>query len=339
MEHLNSIRAALRANGTAPVLAIPIEGHAPICVRAKLLKGALKGVTIDSVKILPNRWLQITGTAKGKGLPVHTCSKFAPMERSTALRMIWDWSEKEHKRRIKVINQGVLSAKEQRALKLKAAEKAGIAELIQAQKEEAEILANARASLFPVITPLDAEDRAEVIAEYSAFRKSLPNRKRGAVIRWKLAKLRKQVKDMTKTVNIYGEWQPGRTPYSRRHRVLKGSKIELRRQKDKVLYAALLYQIGKLEKQYKALYPSVWHSYSFCDEVEGDRGYWIDPWIAKRPTKQSYRVPYSWEHGTDDEETTVARLKRMAETLKDARANIRALTPPEDEQEKLSRAA
>jgi hypothetical protein len=38
MDHINSIRAALRAK--APVVAVPVEGHAPICVRAKLLKGA-----------------------------------------------------------------------------------------------------------------------------------------------------------------------------------------------------------------------------------------------------------------------------------------------------------
>jgi hypothetical protein len=65
VQHLNSIRAALKANGTAPVLAIPVPGHAPICVRAKLLKGALKGVTIDSVKVLENRWLEVRGRACG----------------------------------------------------------------------------------------------------------------------------------------------------------------------------------------------------------------------------------------------------------------------------------
>ena len=57
MEHLNSIRAALR--GAAPVVAIPVPGHAPVCIRAKLLKGALKGVTIDSVEITETRWLRI----------------------------------------------------------------------------------------------------------------------------------------------------------------------------------------------------------------------------------------------------------------------------------------
>lgn len=336
MDHINSVRAALKA--AAPVVAIPVEGHAPICVRAKLLKGALKGITIDSVKVLANRWLEVKGRdTREKGcIPVRTCAKFAPMDRYAALQMIREWSDKERKRRKVVALQGVLSAKEQRAMKLAKAEKAGVSELIQAQKDEDEILANARASIFPVITPLDTEERKEVLAEYSAFRKSLPNRKRGSVIRWKLAKLRKQVKDITKTVNIYGEWEPGRTPYSRRHRVLKGSKIELRRQKDKVLYAALLYQIGKLEKQYKALYPHVWHKWNCM----ADGGYWEDSFITKRPKVQAYEV--SWEHrhmGDEDEENTLSKIRRMAEHLKNVRADIRALTPPEDEQEELSQAA
>jgi hypothetical protein len=51
------------------------------------------------------------------------------MDRYNALQMIRDWSEKERKKRKKVSAMGVLSAKEQRALKLKQAEKAGIAEM------------------------------------------------------------------------------------------------------------------------------------------------------------------------------------------------------------------
>ena len=50
MNHITAVRAALR--GSAPVVAIPVEGHAPVCIKARLLKGALKGVTIDSVELL-----------------------------------------------------------------------------------------------------------------------------------------------------------------------------------------------------------------------------------------------------------------------------------------------
>ena len=59
MDHINSVRAALKAasvKGSAPpVLAIPIPGRAPVCIRTQLLKGALKGVTIDSVEIARGR--------------------------------------------------------------------------------------------------------------------------------------------------------------------------------------------------------------------------------------------------------------------------------------------
>jgi hypothetical protein len=357
VKHLNSIRAALRANGAAPVLAIPVPGHAPICVKAKLLKKALKGVTIDSVKVLPNRWLEVKGRAISKNnsyssFPVHTCSKFAPIDRNKALLMIWDWSEKERKKRKKVSAMGVLSAKEQRALKLKQAEKAGIAELIQAQKEEVEILSEARESIFPVITPLDAEDRAEVIAEYSNFRKSLPNRKRGAVIRWKLDKLRKQVKEMTKVKCEYEE-RPAISPYARRRRTLKRKFVVLRKQGDKLKYAALLYQIGQLEKQFDSLYPRICKHYDF----DGAQQYWVDSWITKRPKGQSYSIPWGWHDGCGTVEEVedgydcdweedyrshvknIPQIKKWAAQLKEARANIRALTPPADEQEELSQAA
>lgn len=357
MKHLNSIRAALKSIGAAPVLAVPVPGHAPICIKAKLLKKALKGVTIDSVNVLPNRWLEVKGRAISQnnsysGTTVRTCSKFAPMERNKALLMIWEWSEKERKKRIKVSGQGVLSAKEQRALKLMAAEKAGIAELIKARKDEAKILADARASVFPVITPLDSEERAEVIAEYSAFRQSLPNRKRGSVIRWKLAKLREQVKGMTVKKREYEE-RPAISPYARRRKTLKREYVELRRQKDKLQYAALLYQIGKLEKQFESLYPRTCKHY----EYDGAQQYWVDSWIDKRPEKQTYEIPWNWHDGCmtvqevedgydcDWEEDyhshvkNIPVIKRWAARLKDARANIRALTPPDDEQEELSQAA
>jgi hypothetical protein len=78
MDHVNAVLAALK--GTAPVLAIPVEGHAPVCIRAKLLKGALKGVTIDSVEITETRWLKITGHAGN----VHTSCSIVPMGRYEA---------------------------------------------------------------------------------------------------------------------------------------------------------------------------------------------------------------------------------------------------------------
>ena len=66
--HYLAVQAALKA--TAPVVAIPVEGHAPLCVKAKLLKNALKGVTVLSVEVASygegeyqERRLKITGRA------------------------------------------------------------------------------------------------------------------------------------------------------------------------------------------------------------------------------------------------------------------------------------
>ena len=327
MDHLNSVRAALRS--AAPVVAIPIPGHAPFCIRAKMLKGALKGVVIDSVEITETRWLKIKGHAGN----VHTSCSIVPMSRYNALKAIREWSDKERKKRKVIALQGVLSAKEQRALKLKQAEKAGIAELIQAQKDEAEILSDARASVFPVLTPVDAETRESIIESYAAFRAQRGNRKRGAVIRWTLAKLRKDKAAMVIEKREYEE-RPSISPYARRRRYMTGCKTVLRRKKDAVKYAALIYQIGKLEKQYDSLYPPVrheWHSQDGC--------YYLDSWTEKPPKELTYTVPWGWGKRHDDKESNIARLTRMSERLKNARADIRALTPPEDEAEELSQAA
>ena len=325
MGHIESVRAALAPKVTAPVIAIPIEGHAPICIKAKLLKGALKGVTIDSVEVLENRWLKVTGHDRF----VHTCSKFAPMERNSALKAIGEWSRKERAKRVKIINQGVLSASAQREMKLKAAEQAGVAELIQARKEEQEILAAAKAHINPVLRPMDAEGREGVIAKYLAFRAQRGTRKRGSVIRWRLAKLREQVKGMTKLQCEYEILPP--TKWCHRNRKsLKRKVTVLRKQKDKLRYAAILYQIGQLEKQFTSLYPPVW----YANEYIGDGGYWTENWTAKRPTEQAYyntSDTYSrW--ADDDEESSQKRRIRQAAQLKEARANIRALTPPVDEE-------
>jgi hypothetical protein len=330
MDHLNSIRAALRAN--CPVVAVPVEGHAPICVRANLLKGALKGVIIDSVEVLPNRWLKIKGHA---GF-VHTSSSFAPIDRRIALQEIGEWRHKEILRRKKVALQGVLSASEQRAMKLKAAEKAGIAELIQAQREEKEILAAARAHSNPALTPVDTERRQDIIGEYAAFRAQRGNRKRGAVIRWKLTELRKQKAAMVKEERTYEEKPYTVSPFARRRKVLVGTKIVLRRKKDAIKYAAVIYQIGRLEKQYNALYPAD------CRESwDGSTKYYTDSWITKKPREQTYYGSHGWrdrvewdkkdEDRQNDVEYNRERLRRTAEHLKNVRGDIRALTPPEDE--------
>lgn len=317
MEHLNSIRAALR--GAAPVVAIPVPGHAPVCIKAKLLKGALKGVTIDSVEITETRWLKIKGHAGN----VHTSCSIVPISRYDALKAISEWSYRERKKRKVIALQGVLSASEQRALKLKQAEQAGIAELIEARKVEAEILSSA--TVCPVLTTVDALDRESIIESYAAYMAQRGIRKRASVIRWRLKKLREEKAAMVKYQCEY-EVSYG---YGRRRKHLKSKKLVLRNPKNAVKYASTLYQIAELEKQYESLSLREWRK---CEWDGEDHGYFRDTWIDKRPKEQTYSVSYSWRDRNYDTESSRARLTNMAERLRNARADIRALTPPADEE-------
>jgi hypothetical protein len=308
MDHIAAVRAALRA--TAPVVAIPIEGHAPICLRAKLLKGALKGVTITSVALLDNRWLQITGTAEGG---VHTSCKFAPMERNTALGIIWNWNEKERKKRIKVINQGILSAQEQRELKKAKIEAEADTALKAAQREETEILAAAKAHVNPVLSPVDPEIREDILNDYRAYREQQRLRKVGSTILWRIKTLKAELAKITV--------QKGK----RRER----KKTFARRQADIPKMLLMMREVASLEKKFESLIQPVWKEREYWPEG----GYWIDSWIAKRPKEQACRGENHWR-GEDR-----YNLKAEALKLKEARANIRALTPPKDETEDIQIAA
>jgi hypothetical protein len=321
MDHINSVRAALKAasvKGSAPpVLAIPIPGRAPVCIRTQLLKGALKGVTINSVALLESGWVKITGTAQGG---VHTSCSLVPIERWKALQAIREWSIREHEKRVKIINQGVLSPQMRRELLKKSIEGEADAVLAEARKDEALILAAAREHINPVMAPVSDEARERITESYAAFHGQRGNRKRGAVIRWRLAKLKKEKAAMVKVQHVY-EQIPS-TLY-RRHKTLKSKVTVLRRKKDAVKYAALIYQIGKLEKQYESLYPPKLHVW-----YDGSQSYNVDSWINNRPKDQTVNTKDWWRSKDKDRYDR----KDEARKLKEARANIRALTPPEDEE-------
>jgi hypothetical protein len=74
------------------------------------------------------------------------------------------------------------------------------------------------------------------------------------------------------------------------------------------------------------LYPDRWVS----NEYIGNGGYSIDSWINKRPKEQTVNTK-DWWRGKDDGDRY--SRKDEARKLKEARANIRALTPPADEQD------
>jgi hypothetical protein len=318
MNHINAIRAALKA--VAPVVAIPVEGRVPVCIRARLLKGALKGVNIHSVVLLENGSIKVTGMAAGS---VRTSSTFHPMARHEALIAIREWTIREREKRVKVINQGVLSASAQRELKKKRIEAEADEVINQARKEEHRILSAAKAKISPVMIPVDPEIREDILSDYAAFRRQRCARKRGSVIRWRLAKLRAEVKAMTVEKREYEE-RPCVSRYARRRRVMTGKKTVLRRKTDAIKYAAMLYQIRELERQYKALYPPIWIEREHWPEG----GYWDESFIAKRPREQTYRPKENYWGDSEDRYNLQAEARR----LREARVNIRALTPAKDEE-------
>jgi hypothetical protein len=193
--------------------------------------------------------------------------------------------------------------------------------LAEARKDEALILAAARSHANPAMAPVSDEARERITDSYAAFRAQRGNRKRGAVIRWKLAKLRKEKAAMVKVQHVYEEVPSAL--YRRRHKTLKSKVTVLRRKKDAVKYAALIYQIGKLEKQYESLYPPKLHVW-----YDGSQSYNVDSWINNRPKDQTVNTKDWWRSKDKDRYDR----KDEARKLKEARANIRALTPPADEE-------
>ena len=129
------LASAMKAK--SPIVAVPIEGYAPICLNRRRLVAALKGVNITGIarielpevvtvtgpkcdwSAVPHAdWMKEMGgnydvqgpeleTRKcggfvleitGKAGSVRTRCRFAPISRTDALRKISDWAEKEAKR-------------------------------------------------------------------------------------------------------------------------------------------------------------------------------------------------------------------------------------------------
>jgi hypothetical protein len=138
-ELVKMVQTASKAK--APIVAISTPGRAPICVRAKLLKGALKGVTITSVEVvtLPDvetfkrpereyvwrddfrgyvdregpanrivtpgeRRLKILGNAGVRY--IRTSCSITPVPRHEALKELSKWSEREREKRNRRILMG-----------------------------------------------------------------------------------------------------------------------------------------------------------------------------------------------------------------------------------------
>jgi hypothetical protein len=151
MNCTQSIVAA--SKGKAPIVAIPVEGHAPACVNRKRLATWSKGVTITSAEVVQepstthfetvmmhSRWCEATQRRRdvegprertevtvpgsryllvaGRAGNVKTRAKFALIDRRTAVKELGVWTARERAKHEKKILLGVLSRDEQRALKL-----------------------------------------------------------------------------------------------------------------------------------------------------------------------------------------------------------------------------
>lgn len=113
-EHLTAIEAAIKAK--APIVAIPIEGYAPICLKRKILAGWAKGVRITHTEIGENRRLIVRGyTAKGY---VRCSASFVAIERREAQRELAKWTDKERAKIQKQRALGALSKEFRKSLRL-----------------------------------------------------------------------------------------------------------------------------------------------------------------------------------------------------------------------------
>jgi hypothetical protein len=115
---LNLIASAIKAK--APIVAIPVEGHAPIYVYRKRLAAWSKGVTVITAHV-QGRFLLIEGRAGN----VKTRASFNSIGRRKAIKELSVWSERNRLRLQKKILLGALSPDQKKALKRLKHEDAG----------------------------------------------------------------------------------------------------------------------------------------------------------------------------------------------------------------------
>jgi hypothetical protein len=146
MKHLSSLKSAVA--GKAPIVAIPVEGHAPACLDRKRLAAWSKGVTVTRIEIEQlssvttytyqrprGAWIghihegpheQIANITPGartliiEGFAgrVKTRARFTLVDRRTAIKTLAKWTERERVKLEKKTMLGALAKDEKRALKL-----------------------------------------------------------------------------------------------------------------------------------------------------------------------------------------------------------------------------
>ena len=107
MVYANAVKAAMK--GKAPIVAIPVQGGAPVCVNRRRLAAWGKGIEIQRVKIeefAPNHRLlkvegpvsKVNGQLIGRGY-IRCRASFVVIDRRTAMKELGEWADKE---RVKV---------------------------------------------------------------------------------------------------------------------------------------------------------------------------------------------------------------------------------------------
>lgn len=131
MSQIQLLQSAIRA--TAPIVAIPVEGSAPVCINGKRLRAWAKGIAILSVKMaedcewlgdvpdraretrptIQGRAIRVTGTHKG----ARCAATFAAIDRKLVIAELKIWAPKERERQQKKRLVGGLSADTKRAMR------------------------------------------------------------------------------------------------------------------------------------------------------------------------------------------------------------------------------
>lgn len=317
------------AKGKAPIVAIPIEGCAPMCLDRKRLVLAIKGVDITNIIQLDNRWLKIEGRVMSSDgvYRVKTSSTFPPIERWKALIAIRDWAEKERKTNMKIIAQGAIGAaalkaakreakRQEKAAKLIQMEKGGCKELEDAQREVGVILCAARNHGRGATRHLyeyeqrevEAKKAETVLRHVSHHNVSHRVRKSAAVIRWRLKALHTAWFEVTK--------------FNRNRRKTTANKFL------KVKKAIRVIQIVKdhnaLMTQLERILPARIPNPRWPGE-EYHNVFGIDP--LHRPNSHKKDHPHHYYDSEDRYDRAALAMR-----LREARETIRVLTPPVDEE-------
>lgn len=174
------------AKGKAPIVAIPIEGHAPVCLPRKRLAAWLKGVEVHSVELKsqPDVWYFVPGKRlpgcrlnenknleyqqgpldvscarvtgeralkiEGRAGNVKTrCTMFVIRREMAALEN-WKWAEKERAKNLKVIGQGAISTAALKEAKKAAKEKERAAKLIAMERSGSDELEEAKSAVLSI---------------------------------------------------------------------------------------------------------------------------------------------------------------------------------------------